>query len=274
MNYDSQLAGHARDLEPARAVAALESCGCFVIRDALPRTVLENILDSSMTAYDDMERAFQAGGLDETALRRNYGYGILRPFEDPLQLAGGALMREVIAGLVRDSVLRQVVDGYLGPDISLLIEACHVRRQGPGQPGRPVPLHQDCSVMRMRHGRLLNFWVPLVDGAGRSAPGLEFFPKSLDQILEPPRRPSSEDTLARMYSNFEITEQDVRGAIGDLLTWTPVLDRGDVLCLDGWTVHRTRFDPAMTEMRYGFEVRFCRTTDLQPEMPGRIQSFQ
>jgi len=274
MHYDDELACDASALDADRVVAALETCGCFVLRNVLPRPALQQVLDAAVDEYAAMEARFQAGGLSPQELRRNHGYGILRPFEDDLVVADGTPMRDALLGLVRDSALGAVAEGYLGREVSLLLEACHVRRQGPGQPGRPVPLHQDCSVMRMQHGRLLNFWAPLVDGAGATAPGLEFFPKSLDRILECPRRPASGESRARMYSNFEITRQDVREAIGDLRPWRPVLDRGDVLCLDGWTVHGTHFDPSMTNMRYGFEVRFCRDADLQPGMPGRFEAFE
>lgn len=274
MDYDSELACNAADLDLDRAVAALETCGCLVVRNALPRDVLEQILERAIAEYDALEQSYQAGALSETQVRRNYGYGILRPFEDDLRMADETLMRDTILGFVQEGVLHDVVGGYLGHDVSLLLEACHIRRQGPGQPGRPVPLHQDCSVMRMKRGRMLNFWVPLVGGAGRTAPGLEFYPKSLDRILECPRRPAADSAAARMYSNFEITEEDVRAAIGELPPWRPVLNRGDVLCLDGWSIHRTNFDPAMTQMRYGFEIRFCRNVDLQPGMPGEIRAFQ
>ncbi len=274
MNYDSELTGHAASLDLGHAVSALERCGCFLMRGALPRDALEEILAAAVAEYEDMEQDFRSGKLNETQVRRNHGYGILRPFEDDLRLSDGRAMRGVILEMVVASKLGELVEGYLGRDVSLLLEACHIRRQGPGQPGRPVPLHQDCSVMRMKHGRLLNFWVPLVDGAGAVAPGLEFYPKSLDRILECPRQPASGEARARMYSNFEIAEEDVRAALGDMPPWQPVLNRGDVLCLDGWTVHRTNFGPSMTQMRYGFEVRFCRSADLQPGMPGQIETFE
>jgi ectoine hydroxylase-related dioxygenase (phytanoyl-CoA dioxygenase family) len=274
MDYDSELACDAAAIDLDRAVATLEKYGCLVLRNVLPRDVLEQILKRAVAEYDELERNHQAGRLSETQTRRNYGYGILRPFEDDLRMPDATPMRDAILGFAQTGVLHDIVEGYLGRNVSLLLEACHIRRQGPGQPGRPVPLHQDCSVMRMKRGRMLNFWVPLVDGAGASAPGLEFYPKSLDRILECPRRPASDDTKARMYSNFEITEDDVRAAIGDLPSWRPVLNRGDVLCLDGWTVHRTNFDSSMSAMRYGFEIRFCRNADLQPGMPGEIRPFQ
>lgn len=273
MDYDKELAGTAEEHGVDTAVTALQTFGCFVLRDALPIAKLQQIHDTAIREYDQMEKEFNAQALTERQLRRNHGYGILRPFEDELLLADGQLMRETILGLVRSSLLAGIIAGTLGEETSLLLEACHIRKQGPGQPGRPVPLHQDCSVMRMQTGQLLNFWVPLVDGAGATAPGLEFYPKSLDTILDCPKRPASEQARERMYSNFEITEEDVRETIGDLKPWRPVLNRGDVLCLDGWTVHRTNFDPAMTETRIGFEVRFCRDKDLQPEMPGIVQAF-
>jgi hypothetical protein len=181
-------------------------------------------------------------------------------------------MRESMQSLVRRSLLGEVLRAYLGAEISLLLEACHVRRQGPNQIGRPVPLHQDASVMRLPAGRLLNFWVPLVDGAGGDAPGLEVYPKSLSALVACERKGANAGLRERMYSNFELDEAAVREAVGDVEPWAPVLDRGDVLCLDGRSVHRTAFRADMTRTRYDFEMRFCRTADLQPGIPGAIRS--
>ena len=271
--YDADLAQTAARMDADTALSALRECGCLVLRQALDNSVLQEIHDTAKACYDDMETRQAAGQLSKDEARRNHGYGILRPFEDDLTTSDGRLIRDAMLDLVDSSVLASIVEAYLGDDTSLLLEACHIRKQGPGQPGRPVPLHQDCSVMRMTRGRLLNFWVPLVDGAGATAPGLEFYPRSLDRILDCKRRPSADTPRARMYSNFEIHQDDVRAAIGDLPPWRPVLDRGDVICLDGWSVHRTNFQPDMTRTRYGFEVRFCATHDLQPDMPGKIVPY-
>lgn len=272
MNADHQLSARAEGLNPARVVAALEKHGCFVIRSALPEPVLERIAERVHQGYDEIDSAFRAGTLSPEAERRCYSYGILRPFEEDLICADRRPMRDHMQDLVRHGLLRDVVRSYLGRQITLLLEACHVRRQGPDQFGRPVPLHQDASVMRMTSGRLLNFWVPLVDGAGLRAPGLSFFPKSLSSIVES-RKPQDGKSLSeRLYSSFELDKAAVRAAVGDLPLWSPILDRGDVLCLDGWTVHKTAFDPAMTATRYDFEMRFCRTSDLQPGMPGETRS--
>ena len=271
--FEADLSVDAARFDLRQAVSALERCGCFIVRRALPRGVLQDMLDAVQRGYEEMEDAYRSGALGDDVVRRNYGYGILRPFENDLRTARGALLRDLMLGFVGASPLRDIVAGYLGASATLLLEACHVRRQGPGQPGRPVPLHQDCSVMRMKRGRLLNFWVPLVDGAGRSSPGLEFFPRSLDRILDTPQRPAPASARERMYTNFEIPESDVRAALADVPSWRPVLDCGDVLCLDGWTVHRTHFDAGMVEMRYGFETRLCRTSDLQPGMPGHFQAL-
>ena len=77
-----------------------------------------------------------------------------------------------------------------------------------------------------------------------------------------------------MYSNFEIDSETLRQAVGDTPLWTPVLNMGDVLCLDGWSIHRTAFETGMTRQRYDFEMRFCRTTDLQPHMPGETRQLR
>lgn len=272
MNADHRLSAPADGLDPSRVVASLETCGCFVIRNALSVAALDRIGDRVREGYKELQEAFEKRRLSAEAERRCYSYGILRPFEDDLNCADARPLRDHMQDLVRHSILRDVISGYLGSQITLLLEACHVRRQGPDQVGRPVPLHQDASVMRMKAGRLLNFWVPLVDGAGRNAPGLSFYPKSLDAIVECRAKPEGRPLGQRLYSSFELDDEAVRAAVGDLPLWSPVLDRGDVLCLDGWTIHKTAFDRAMTVTRYDFEMRFCRTSDVRPGMPGEVRN--
>ncbi len=257
----------------ADVVTALETCGCFVIRGAMPLEVVDRVSARVRLGYEELEAAHAAGTLSPEAERRCYGYGILRPFEDDLACDDGRPMRQSMQDLVRQPFLAEVIRRYLGKRVTLLLEACHVRRQGPDQIGRPVPLHQDASVMRMTSGRLLNFWVPLVDGAGRDAPGLEFYPKSLDSLIVPQRKPQDDTLRKKMYSNFELDQEAVSAAVGGVSLWSPVLNRGDVLCLDGWSVHRTNFNPNMQRTRYDFEMRFCRTSDLHEGMPGDTLSL-
>lgn len=257
----------------ADVVTALETCGCFVIRGAMPLEVVDRVSARARLGYEELEAAHAAGTLSPEAERRCYGYGILRPFEDELACDDGRPMRQHMQDLVRQPFLAEVIRRYLGKQVTLLLEACHIRRQGPDQIGRPVPLHQDASVMRMTSGRLLNFWVPLVDGTGRDAPGLEFYPKSLDSLIVPQRKPQDDTLQKKMYSNFELDQEAVSAAVGGVSLWSPVLNRGDVLCLDGWSVHRTNFNPNMQRTRYDFEMRFCRTSDLNEGMPGELLSL-
>jgi len=270
---DEELDAPAEGLDPARVSAALESCGCFVIRNAMPLETIEAIEARVLDGYAALDAGHRAGTLSPEVERRCHSYGILRPFEDDLPLGNGQPMRTAMEALVRQPLLTEIIRRYLGERVTQLMEACHVRRQGPDQIGRPVPPHQDASVMRMQAGRLLNFWVPLTDGAGQTAPGLEFYPKSLDAIVNCSRRGAAGELRQRMYSNFEIDEAAIREAVGDVEPWSPVLNRGDVICLDGWSIHRTAFKPSMARMRYNFEMRFCRTDDLTPAMPGETRAF-
>lgn len=263
------LSASVEQLDVPAAVQALERSGCFVVRGALPVAALDVLATRVRQGYADLDEAHASGALSPEEERRCYSYGILRPFEHDLFCADGLPMRDHMQGLIRESILREIIKGYLGDHVTLLLEACHVRKQGPGQMGRPVPLHQDASVMRMLSGRLLNFWVPLVDGAGRDAPGLTVFPISFPSLVERKAPATTAPPGKRLYSNYEIEEDVARDAVGNVAAWSPVLDRGDVLCLDGWSIHRTAFDPEMKATRYDFEMRFCRTRDLQPSIPGQ-----
>jgi len=268
VNSREELCGPPGQADVARVVAALERFGCFVLRQVVPTSLIDQIGGAARAHYRAMDAAYSSGSLSPETERRSYGYGILRPFEDEIVCADARRMRDCMLSCVLDTPLRDVVTGYLGDRVHLLLEACHVRRQGPGQLGRPVPPHQDASVMKLGGASLLNFWVPLVDSAGAKAPGIELYPAALESLLDCGSTPASNSVRERMYSRFEITEQALEREVAEIPAWTPVLDRGDVLCLNGQVIHRTAFDLEMTHQRYDFEIRFCRSSDLHPEVPG------
>ena len=274
MNYDQTLSIELDDCSLEEGVEKLQEFGCLVVRNAVPPEPLAAISACVDEGYQDLQRRHDSGSLTELEMRRCYSYGILRPFETDYRLEGGQLARDAMQDVVRNSKLAGLLRLYLGEDLMLLLEACHVRRQSANQLGRPVPLHQDCSVMRMSHGRLLNFWVPLVDRAGEDAPGLELLPKRLDRVIRCNRQADGAELRSRMYSNFEILDEDLREVSDQVGRWRPVLNRGDVLCLDGWTVHRTHFVSSMTRERRDFELRFCRRQDHQETMPGSTLEVQ
>lgn len=274
VDFDSMLCASAQDLDPLRVRAALRDHGCFVIREALPLSALDDIRAGAVQAYDAMESAHDRGELSPEEERRCRGYGILRPFEQSLSAASGSPMAEMIHVLVFESILGDVLRAVLGDDLLQLIEASHIRRQGPGQLGRPVPFHQDAGVMRMRTGGLLNFWAPLVDGAGDSAPGLELLPVALSEVVQCGRSDKPASVRDLMYSSFEIEDERISAYGNGTPLWAPVLNRGDVLCLDGWSIHRTAFRPSMQTMRYDFEIRFCRPDDYHADMVGEVRPIR
>ena len=131
----------------------------------------------------------------------------LREFTDPLTFSGmtaawfyegernfkrwfwdhGAEFPNVIVGLVVRSLLPQVYQSFYESVPLCSYAHCRVRYQRSDLAHKSYAFHQDGSY----HSRTsrdhvgLTTWIPLCD-CGRNAPGLELYPRALDEVLPVP----------------------------------------------------------------------------------------
>jgi hypothetical protein len=247
----------AEDFQIGRALEFLSQAGCCVVRQVVPPAELKHFFEQASRLYEEQDRLHALGELGDEIYRHCYRYGILRPFEESHQLPSGMGMDKFMLGCILETELRGLLARYLGEDLSMLVPSTHIRRQSPSQEQRPVPYHQDSSVMRLTDVTILNFWFPL-ETAGIDAPAVEIIPKAMDKLL-PHGEIADPDIL---YSNLEISESRVREQLGTYSPWAPVMFPGDVLILQSRTVHRTHMTSEMTKGRMDFELRFCSRDQL------------
>jgi hypothetical protein len=88
-------------------------------------------------------------------------------------------------------------------------------------------------------------WIPLVD-AGIDAPGLQFHPYKLEELLPLPPGITPPYLFADETYCLE--------RFGDTL-WAPPIPAGDVVLFDSFCVHRTYITPTMTRERQSADVR-------------------
>lgn len=115
-----------------------------------------------------------------------------------------------------------------------------------------LPFHQDSVEQDPSITRVLNCWIPLDDGAGQSAPGVE--------VVRHPGRPKfplqchARPHVQTGYQAVAIDHKLVEAEFGcDYLA--PTFALGDSLVFSQDVIHRTHITPQMTNARIGFEFR-------------------
>jgi Phytanoyl-CoA dioxygenase (PhyH) len=124
------------------------------------------------------------------------------------------------------------------------VDKCTLRRVSPG-PDAKAGWHQDGAFLG-DNIRALNVWLCL-SHCGRDAPGLDIVPRRLEEIVET----GTEGAVFSWSVSNAVAEEAAHGA-----PVRPVFEPGDVLLFDELLLHRTAFDPEMTEDRYAIESWF------------------
>jgi hypothetical protein len=148
---------------------------------------------------------------------------------------------------VLDSVLPSVYVAYFGGECFTPYEGNTVRYQRADIQHLSYFFHQDGNY----HSRDpkdhvgITTWIPLVD-AGGEAPGLQFHPHKLHDLLPLP------EGIEPPYLFAD--EAYCLDRFGDTL-WAPVIPAGDVVVFDNFCVHRTFITRTMTRERQSADVR-------------------
>ncbi len=259
------------------AASLLRDVGCVLLRGALPRkpvlaagtAVAENaerLKNMLGREVNDLPLCFaEQQGSDPDVL--GMGGGDLRNFTDPLTFSGmtpawfyegnrnfkrwfwdhGAEFPNVIVGLVIRSLLPEVYRSHYASVPLCSYAHCVVRYQRSDLKHKSYAFHQDggyhSRVSRDHVG--LTTWIPLCD-CGRDAPGLELYPRALDEVLPVP------DGVEAPHLFCDT--QTVLERFGNQL-WAPEFSAGDVLVFTHFVLHRTHIVPGMTRQRQSADFR-------------------
>jgi hypothetical protein len=178
----------------------------------------------------------------------NVGGGLLAVDSPPVFVA--------IAEVFNRIGLQRVIEEFLDEPITISAEKTTLRVADPGPPGG---WHQDGSFMG--DTRALNVWVALSD-CGVDAPGLEFVPRRLDDLVETGGEGSGAEHLDSpdggevSPKTVLVAPNDAERVAGEIGVKNPRFAPGDVMLFDDRFLHRTASSPEMTRPRYAIESWF------------------
>ena len=162
------------------------------------------------------------------------------------------MLFELVGELERAGAISLATD-YLGERPSFSMNKSVLRRS---PPGTGAAWHQDGAFLG-RGIRTLNIWLALND-CGVDAPGLDLFPRRLEQIVE---TGSHGATFVWSVSD-QLVEEMLKG--GEIAS--PVFHPGDALLFDHLCLHRTGVKPEMSKTRYATETWCFAPSVFPPEL--------
>ncbi len=249
------------DLDGARVRGGILSHGYVLIRDAIPRSAVESMADGINRAFAARESGDGEPGIYEE-FKPGQPYG---PIKDRawITAGGGVLAADspilcfTMLELLERAGLRRIIGEFLGEPATISVEKSTLRKAEPGPAGG---WHQDGSFMGRT--RALNVWVALSD-CGVDAPGLDFVPLRIDELIETGTEGSGAEHLDRPDDEEEVTAKTVlispqaaERAGGERGVVRPSFRAGDVMLFDDRFLHRTGSEPEMPKPRYAIESWF------------------
>lgn len=233
--------------------------GYVMVPQAIPR-------EDALRFADRIEEAF-------TSRASKSGDGLYEEFEPEAPYgqvagrawitAGGGLLAAdspplafELLELFESAGLPRVIAEFLGEPATISIEKTTLRRADPGPAGG---WHQDGSFML--NTRALNVWFALSD-CGVDAPGLDFVPARIDQLVETGTEGSGAEHLDRpdddsvTAKTVLVAPNSAEAAAGEKGVKRPAFSAGDLMLFDDLFLHRTGAEPEMTKPRYAIEGWF------------------
>jgi hypothetical protein len=259
LDEEGLASADAADLDGALVRGGILEHGYVLVRGMVER-------DEALSFADLIEAAFRAradggapGLYEEFKPERPYGPVPGRAW---IEMGGGLLAADSpelsfeLFDLFERIGLRSVVSEFLGEPATVSVQKTTLRRADPAPAGG---WHQDGSFMGTT--RPLNLWIALSD-CGVDAPGLEFVPARIDQLLETAgdgsgientERPDTDRVTVHDVLIGTTTAEDAAGAHGVV---RPEFRAGDVMLFDDVFLHRTGSDENMPKPRYAVESWF------------------
>jgi hypothetical protein len=235
---------------PADAALEIAQFGSAVLRDVWDSEHLATLRRAIVSFSDQRARLIEQGGVDP--LMQHYhatGTTVLTWL-----IYAGLIDLEFLSAMFRGSFYHAVCQHHFGDDrLYLAPERVGSRTLRPPFIAQaPLPFHQDSVEQDPSIRQVLNCWIPLDDGAGRSAPGVEV-------VRHPgtPKFPLKDRAGASGLAGYDAVAIDRDRIIAEYGNnfLAPAFAPGDSLVFSQDVIHRTYITPQMTEPRIGFEFR-------------------
>jgi hypothetical protein len=244
---------------PADAALEISRFGSAVLREVWAPEPLR-ILRDAIVGFCDHRAERVASGAADPMTCRYHAQGTVTLnwliFEGRLDLA---FLSQMFAGSFYQALCRAYFDDdqlYLSPD-----RIGSRNMQPPHSALTSLPYHQDSYTEDRRIRGVLNCWIPLDPGAGRTSPGVE--------VVRAPGRPGFQlkhpagSPPVSGYDSISIDRDRVVAEYGENFL-APAFEVGDSLVFSQDVIHRTYVTPQMTQPRIGFEFRVFSLKHLAP----------
>jgi hypothetical protein len=249
---------------PSDAAAEIREYGSTVLRGAWRKEHLTT-LRGAIVAFNEIRAKRVAAGLEPQGgvAYHEHGAGNF-----PMLVAHKLLQPSILSEMFLASAYHPVCVEYLQDD-AIYVSPVRLafRIHDPLKSDRSfVPFHQDSGTQDGRTRRVLNCWIPLDDGAGRVAPGLEVVRQPSEPNFPLKDRGAKPENL--VYDRVAIDAERVVELYGDKLM-APTFELGDGFAFSQDVIHRTYVTPQMTRPRLNFEFRVFSLKHLAPGVSAK-----
>ena len=236
--------------------AAIDSHGSLLVRGLLGRARAEE-LKSAVLASVEAQAAFKAGAERDASYYTEFEH-IAQNGTRQFTSEAGVLAADSPRGhflmveALQDHGLVDIAAKLLGDRPAVSVEKCVLRRVAPQL---YASWHQDGAFLGERISTL-DVWIALTP-CGRTAPGLEIFPRRMNRILP-----------TGAFFSWDLSDQTLQAEYPGVQSVMPEFDIGDAIIFDQLCVHRSGFAAGMTETRLALECWLFAPASVPPEYTG------
>jgi hypothetical protein len=244
----------------AEAAREVRELGSTVLRQVWPLEPLARIR-GAIAEYSARRAARVAAGTTKAPAEKMYATHGVGTFA--ALLVEGVIEPDFLSGLFAGSFYRDLCAAYFEDDaFYAAFSRVGFRNHDPRLSDKSyIPYHQDSYTQDKRAPRVLNCWIPLDPGAGRTSPGLEV-------VRDPcmpdfPRKDFGLKSENAAYDFITIDRARIVEFYGERFL-APEFEVGDGLVFSENVIHRTYVTPEMTAPRINFELRVFTPKCLAP----------
>lgn len=243
---------------PADAAREISRFGSAVLRDVWAPEDLRTLREA-IVGFCDRRAQLVAAGTVDPMMRQYHEMGTVTL---PWLIFEGRIDLSFFSEMFKGSFYHEICKAHFDDDrFYMAPERIGSRNLEPPHSVRAaLPYHQDSYEQDRRVQRVLNCWIPLDPGAGRTSPGVE--------VVRDPGRPRFELKYSggahnSVYDAVAIDRDRIVAEYGENFL-APAFEMGDSLVFSEHVIHRTHVTPEMTLPRIGFEFRVFSLKHLAP----------
>lgn len=242
------------------AVQEVRDFGSTVLRQVWPPKVLARIREA-IVDYSARRAARVAAGKTAIVSEKMYSTHGVGTFA--ALVMEGVIEVDVVSELFSGSPYQALCAAYFEDDaFYAAFSRLGFRNHDPRLSDRSfIPYHQDSYTQDARVPHVLNCWIPLDPGAGRTSPGLEVVRNPC--MPDFPRKDFGLKSENAAYDFITIDRDKIVEVYGESFM-APEFEIGDGLVFSENVIHRTYVTPQMTQPRINFELRVFTPKCLAP----------